>query len=167
MKAFLFFAALSFLCGCSSSRVLQTSGTTAPVGHISEIKVNLQHGKIKAQDEETYHVNSVSGAIRQALIDELQQCGKLSNSGVTIEMDVTAFRLRSGTEVFWLGVMAGSDYLAGSITVKDGDRIIKTFAASAKGTESAWSGMATGRLTGNSRVDLFCRSIAKKITSQL
>jgi hypothetical protein len=105
----------------------------------------------------------MSGAIRSALLTELAGQGKTAPTGVTVEFAVTDFRLRSGTEVFWLGVMVGSDYLAGTVTVKDGTKVLKTFEASAKSSDSAWSSMATGRVSGDSRANLFCRMIARQI----
>jgi hypothetical protein len=163
----IFYIASVLLCGCSSSRVFQTSGSTAPVGSISDVRVGLQPGKLNAEVEASYNANSMSGAIRQALLDELRSKGKFSESGAIIEFSVTDFRLRSGVDTFWFGVMAGSDYLAGTVTVKNGETVLKTFDASAKGSESAWSGMATGRVKASSRADLFCRLIARKIVAQL
>jgi hypothetical protein len=156
-----------WLVSCSSSRVLQTSGSAAPTGLIAEVKVELKPEGMKQEDQEAYRANSMSGAIRAALLDELRRQKKLADDGATIDISVTDFHLRTGTEVFWIGVMAGSDYLAATVTVKRGDAVLKTFEASAKGSESAWSGLVLGRVSSNSRADLFCRMISKRVMSQL
>lgn len=153
--------------GCSSARVFQTSGTAASVGAISDVQVALKPGALDADTETDYRTNSISGSIRTALLTELRTRGKIAARGATVEFTVTDFRLRSGSAVFWIGVMAGGDRLAGTVTVKNGATVLKTFEASAKGNESAWSGMATGRVTSGSRADLFCRMIARDIADQL
>jgi hypothetical protein len=100
-------------------------------------------------------------------MEELRDKGKIAATGVTVEFLVTDFRLRSGSQVFWLGVMAGSDHLAGTVTVKNGTTVLKTFDASAKGNESLWSGLVTARITTGSRANVFSEKIARKIADQL
>jgi hypothetical protein len=153
--------------GCSSARVYQTSGTAASVGAVSDVQVALMPGALDADAETDYRANSMSGAIRSALLEELRRRGKIATEGATVEFTVTDFRLRSGSAVFWVGGMAGSDRLAGTVTVKNGATILKTFDVSAKGNESAWSGMALGRVSAGSRADVFCHLIARDIADQL
>ncbi len=153
--------------GCSSARVYQTSGTTASVGAVSDVQVALKPGALDAGAATDYRANSMSGAIRSALLAELRHKEKIAAEGATVEITVTDFRLRSGSAVFWVGVMAGDDRFAGTVTVKNGATILKTFDASAKGNESAWSGMALGRVSAGSRADVFCRMIARDIANQL
>jgi hypothetical protein len=152
--------------GCSSSRVFQTSGSSERVLAISDVEV-VQSSVLSGEAESSYRQNSMSGAIREALLNELRRKGKLDPSGATIKFAATDFRLRSGVAVAWIGVMAGDDYLSGTIIVKRGDAVLKSFEASAKSSDSAWSATATGHLSSNSRADLFCRMIAKKIVTQL
>ena len=156
-----------FAVGCSSARVFQTSGTAASVGAVSDVRVTLKPGALDSDTETDYRANSISGSIRTALLAELRRRGKTAAQGATVEFTVTDFRLRSGSAVFWVGVMAGGDRLAGTVTVKNGATVLKTFEASAKGNESAWSGMALGRVSAGSRADLFCRMIAHDIANQL
>ena len=166
-RYFLSLAVCIFAVGCSSARVFQTSGTAASVGSVSDVHVALKPGALDADTETDYRANSISGSIRTALLAELSRKGKTAAKGATLEFTVTDFRLRSGSAVFWVGVMAGGDRLAGTVTVKNGATILKTFEASAKGNESAWSGMALGRISAGSRADLFCRMIARDIAKQL
>jgi hypothetical protein len=158
-------ALVLLLCGCSSARVMQTSGSTDSIGSIAEVVV--AKGELHREAETSYNVNSMAGEIRQAILDELKRRGKHASDGATIEFTVTDCRLRSGVAVFWVGVMAGDDYLTGTAVVKRGDTILKSFEASAKGSESAWSGMATGRISERRRAALFCRMIAERIVSEL
>jgi len=153
--------------GCSSSRVFQTSGSATHIGAIRDVQVALANTQANSAVEAAYNYNSMSGAIRQALIDALSKKGQIADSGDLMEITVTDFRLRSGVAVFWIGVMAGDDYLAAKVTVRRGGVILKSFDASAKSSDSAWSAMATGRVTSNSRADLFCRMIAKRIVKEL
>jgi hypothetical protein len=164
---FFLFAICILAVGCSSARVFQTSGTSAAVGAVSDVQVTLRPGALDADAASDYRSNSISGTIRTALLSELSRKGKTASQGVTVEFAVTDFRLRSGAAVFWVGVMAGGDRLAGTVTVRRGATVLKSFEASAKGLESAWSGMALGRISAGSRADVFCRMIAKNIADQL
>ena len=80
---------------------------------------------------------------------------------------MTDFRLRSGSAVFWVGVAAGGDHISGTATLRDGDTVLKTFDASAKGIDSAWSAMALWRVSAGRRADHFAKLIARKIVKQL
>lgn len=160
-------AACSIAVGCSSARVFQTSGNDVTVGAISDVQVMLKPGALDADAETDYRSNSISGSIRSALRAELSRRGKIADHGAVVEFTVTDFRLRSGSAVFWIGVMAGPDRLAGTVSVKSGNVVLKTFEASAKGNESLWSGIATGRVSAGSRADVFCRMIARDIANQL
>lgn len=155
------------MAGCSSSRVFQTSGRAESVGAVSDVLVVLKPGVLDPDTETDYRTNSMSGAIRSALLAEIRTRGKIASEGAVVEFTVSDFRLRSGSAVFWVGVMAGGDRLAGSVALKRGTSIVKTFDVSAKGNESAWSGMALGRISAGSRADVFCRMIAKNIADQL
>jgi hypothetical protein len=117
--------------------------------------------------EDAFRVYAMSGAIRRALLKELQRRGKLAPDGPLLEFTATGFRLRSTSTIILVGVMAGSDYLTGVATVERDGAVIKAFEASARGTESLWSGLALWRLPATRRADLFCRLIARKIADQL
>lgn len=153
--------------GCSSARVFQTSGGLAPLEGVVEVVVVVDEDSLPQKNLSYYRSNSMSGAIRSALVKELRKRDKLGEGGITLEFEVTDFRLRTGSQVFWFGVMAGSDYLAGTVTVSDETGVLKTFDASAKGLESLWSGLALFRLTAGRRADVFCKMIAKKVVKQL
>ncbi|MEI6126712.1 MAG: hypothetical protein WCQ99_09200 [Pseudomonadota bacterium] len=155
---------LTTLIGCISARVFQTSGTTDTVAPVSDVKVIVA---LDPASEAWYRTNSTSGALRAALIDELRHAGKFAPSETILEFTVTDFYLRSFAQIFWLGYMAGSDSLVGNVTVKKGSTIVKTFDASAKGSDSAWSAMVLFRLSAGGRDDSLCRLIAKKTARDL
>ena len=150
--------------GCTSSRVFQTSGVSTSVSPIADVQVLLDPGFTPTP---AYHSVSMSGTIRHALITELRREGKMDTTGATLEFTVTGFRLRSGSTVFWVGVMAGGDHVSGRVTVRRGDAVLKTFDVSAKGIDSAWSGMFRWRLSAGRRADRFARMIAEEIVKQL
>ncbi len=159
--------AIAALDGCMSSRVFQTSGTPQPAGIISDVQVIVPKGTFDQATEVWYQENTMSGAIRSALIEELKDYKKLGPSELTIEFTVTGFYLRSFAQIFWFGVMAGSDSLVGNIAVKKGDTVLKTFDVSAKGSDSAWSGTVLLRLSAGGRADTLCSMIAEKIAREL
>jgi len=158
---------VAFATGCSSARVFQTSGGLAPLDGVADVVVVVDEDSLPKKNLSYYRSNSMSGAIRSALVKELRKREKIGERGLTLEFEVTDFRLRTGSQVFWLGVMAGSDYLAGTVTVSDQSGVLKTFDASAKGLESLWSGLALFRITAGRRADVFCKMIAKKVVKQL
>ncbi len=153
--------------GCSSARLFQTSGTFATVGPVSDVQVTLRPGVLDADVACDYLSNSFAGTIRAVLSCELSPKGKTDSQGPTMEFAVTDFRLRFGAAVFWVGGMAGRVRLVGTVTVRRGATVLKSFEASAKGLESAWSGMALDRISAGSRADVFCRKFAKNFAGQL
>lgn len=153
--------------GCLSAGVSQTLGTFATFGPVSDVQVTFRPGALDADAASDYRSNSISWTFRAVLLSELSRKGKTASQGATVEFAVTDFRLCSGAAVFWVGVMTGGDRLAGTVTVRRGATVLKSFEASAKGLESAWSGMALGRISAGSRADVFCRMIAKNIAGQL
>lgn len=115
----------------------------------------------------SYRSVSMSGTIRHALMMELKRKKKLDPTAAVLEFTVTDCRLRTGSQVFWWGVAAGGDHVAGTVTIRLGDQILKTFDASAKGIDSAWSGMALWRLSAGRRADRFARMIARDVVDQI
>jgi hypothetical protein len=150
--------------GCSYARVIQSAGPVESIGAVRDVQVMMD---LDSDREDAFRAYAMSGAIRRALLKELKQHGKLASDGPVLEFTATGFRLRSTSTVLWVGVMAGSDYLTGTAAVKQDGNVLKSFEASARGTESLWSGLALWRLPATRRADLFCRLIARKIADQL
>ena len=44
-----------------------------------------------------------------------------------MDVKITRFRLRSGASAFWLGYMAGADFIHVEITVREGGAPMKTY----------------------------------------
>jgi hypothetical protein len=152
---------------CTSVRVLQTSGSSAPVAGIRDVAVVVENGAMPRDQEVAFRSYAMAGAIRSALIGELEDREKLSKDGVTLEFSPTSFRLRSGTTLALVGVMAGSDHLSGTISIKDGEQVLRTFDAGARGSDSFYSGLFTWRLSAGRRADRFCRLIARRVAEDL
>jgi hypothetical protein len=159
-------ASLICVVGCTSARVMQTSGSNDPIA-IRDVTVVVRPDAISKDQESAFRSYAMSGAIRSALLDEIKRRGKLATSGPTLEFSVTGFRVRSGSTLFLVGVMAGSDHLSGVVTVTDEAGVVKTFEAGARGNDSAYSGLFMWRLSATRRADLFSRMIAKRVVDQL
>jgi len=66
--------------------------------------------------------------LQRSLEAKLSQTGRLRpDSPNVLEVDVTSYRMRSGAAVFWVGAMAGADALGVTVTVRDGDSVVRTF----------------------------------------
>ena len=157
---------LLFAVGCTSSSVYQSGGGAGTVQGISAINVEMSE-KMHPESREWYRQNAVSGALYQTIQKELQKNGKWGTGSQTLHVSVTDFRVRSGSQVFWVGVMAGSDYVAAEVEARQGDTTVKKFAAGAKSLHSATSGLLTGKLTSRRRVETLCKSVAKNLVEQL
>ena len=154
----------SLAIGCTSSRVFQTAGTATPTPLVSDVEVTLD---ANFSPSPAYRSISMSGTIRHALIKELRRKKRLGPGGTTLEFVVTDFRLRTGSAVFWTGIMAGGDHVAGIVTLREGGTQAKTFDVSAKGIDSMYSGIFMLRLTSGSRADHFAKMLAAEIVDQL
>jgi hypothetical protein len=169
MRGLVVALALVVLAGssCTSVRVLQTSGSDDPIVGIKDVAVLVAADAMPRDQEVTFRTYAMAGAVRSALLNELKDHGKLTPDGATLEFSPTGFRLRSGTTLVLVGVMAGSDHLSGTIAIKDGDRVVRTFDAGVNGSDSFYSGLFTWRISASRRADRFCRLIARDVVGQL
>ncbi len=152
---------------CSSVKIAQTSGASERLTSISRVTTSV-NANFMTPDQASWYRSCQGPQIVQSVItDKLQRNGKISFDGPSVEFEATDFKMRSGGAVFWVGVMAGSDYLNGRVTVRSGGRVLRTFKVRASGLESAWSGMALGRLSERSRIEVFARQIADELMKQL
>ncbi len=153
--------------GCSSSRVIQTSGPETKTIKVSEVVVAAKPDSVSEGVAASYNSYSMSGVIRQSLMNELKKKGKISDSGDLVEVSVTGFRMRPGVTVVWVGIMAGSDSFSATVSVKRGDKVLKTFDVSARNSDSFWSALAMFRVSANTRAERFSHTIARKIADKL
>jgi hypothetical protein len=152
---------------CSSVKVAQTSGDSERLPSISRITTSVDANSMTSDQASWYRVCQGPQIVQSVITDKLRRNGKISSDGPSVEFEATDFKIRSGGAVFWVGVMAGSDYLNGRVTVRSGGRVLRTFEVKASGLESAWSGMALGRLSERSRIEVFAQQIADELMKQL
>lgn len=152
---------------CSSVKVAQTSGGSERIKSISVVTTSVDANSMASDQASWYRACRGPQIVQSAITDKLRRNGKISSDGPTVEFEATDFKMRSGGAVFWVGVMAGSDYLNGRVIVRSGGRVVRTFEVRASGLESAWSGMALGRLSERSRIEVFARQIADELMKQL
>ena len=100
--------------------------------------------------------------LKGALEAALAKVGKLDvQSPVALQVDITKFRLRSGATVFWLGAMAGGDFLDVRAAARDGDRTLRQVDTGA-GSLGGFAG-----LTQDSRFEHLARAVADRVTKDL
>jgi len=100
--------------------------------------------------------------LKGALEAALAKAGKLdAQSPIALQVDITKFRMRSGATVFWLGVMAGGDFLDVRAAAHDGDRTLRQVETGA-GSMGGFAG-----LTQDSRFEHLARAVADRVTKDL
>lgn len=109
----------------------------------------------------------MSGTIRSSLLEALTASGRLNPSDYRLQFLVTDFRLRSNAQVIWSGVLAGKDYLAGTVLITKDNALIRQFEVTSTGSDSAWSALVLGRTSSDGRAEMLANMIAKQLVSQL
>jgi hypothetical protein len=155
------------LAGCATSRVVETVGSGSSNISISDVTVTTDKAQFDPDTVAWYRQNAMSGTIRAALLKELRTAGRLSASPYQLQFAVTDFRLRSNAQVLWVGVMAGKDYLTGTVSILQGGKVVRQFEVTATGSDSAWSALALGRTGNDTRADMLANMIAKQLVAQL
>lgn len=116
--------------GCASSGE-EEGGYEGPEarysGSIGTVAVTIDETSEEAKPD-TLIRYGVPEQVRSEVTTKLRSAGRQSDAG-TARMDVkiTSFRLRSGASAFWLGYMAGSDFIFVEVTVREGESPIKTY----------------------------------------
>ncbi|MBT8549733.1 hypothetical protein C2742_03515 [Polynucleobacter paneuropaeus] len=136
MKKFRVLVAIAFissLVGCASSVTMdQASGNygatqSIPFVPASSLVINLNptvQGELS--DNPEFSSDQLYGQIYGVLIGQYLQPQNKSN--YKIEVLITDIRVRSGGSAVLLGVLAGTDYLNGRVFIKNGDKVVGSFA---------------------------------------
>jgi len=152
--------------GCTTSRVYQTSGSPSSELTVAEVRVTVSPG-LTAGAVTDYNAFAIGGVLRQSLMRELSKQGRLQKGGAELVFNVTGLRIRTGSQITSIGVLAGGDNLSGVATILVNDEPIKTFEATAGGNDSFWSSLFTGRVSGSRRAEYFAQEIARGIVEQI
>jgi hypothetical protein len=104
------------------------------------------------------------GRIEEDVRSVLQEKGSYDSaaSGITLNINVSDFRLRSGASAFWLGAMAGADRLAVNVDAEANGANLKTFKTD---TSTILGGIALPAPT--QRVNRMSKALAKRIVDKL
>lgn len=149
--------ALATVVGCSAKQ----GPTGQPVASVAKVLVTLADALDPDDKTDIDEVNGVP-RLRAALEDELSRTGRLDpGSPNVLEVQVTDFRLRSGTIVFLVGIISGVDILGVDVEVRDGVRVLRSYS-----TGVGSSGVAGG-LSASSRFQPMADVVAERVVEQL
>ena len=110
-----------FLSACSTPDVSRTGNT---LSHSSQVHVDAVAGSLDSETLSWYYENNGNTVLTAAIKKRLAQLPSSKTSGHRFVVGVNSFRLRTTSQRFWVGVMAGTDYIIANVDVfKDGNRI--------------------------------------------
>src|SRR5206468_12001980 len=119
--------------GCTGAMVSPLSmdrGAAVPRA-VSDVVVELDRGQVAADRVERFLVYGGQGRVREAIVNELRQDGRLDpRSPATLHVMVNAFRLRSTATAFWFSLESGRDSLAAQVDMKVNGRSVRQYVAS-------------------------------------
>lgn len=153
------------LAGCTGANVhpLSMSGALQVPRAVSEVIVELDRSQLAADRVERFLVYGGQGRVREAIVNELRQDGRLDpRSPATLHVTVNGFRLRSTATAFWFGLESGRDSLAAQVDMKVGGRSVREYVASS----SSLRGTAIFAGAGG-RFNNLARSMARKLVAEL
>ncbi len=125
--------------------------------------VNVVIGNIPADRRTAVENHKVASRIQNGVTELLKMQGKYTAKGTAqLDISVTAFRLRSGASAFWLGPMAGADYVSADIDVMENGKNTRTFSTS---SSTVMGGMI--KPSPSQRINGMAKDLSKKIIRQL
>jgi len=158
---------LALACGCGGSK-----STSASIDQPSVLSdgssvgsINVARGAQMPEGDHTEQFDkySAASALQGQLTSVLRESGQFAEDGpIVVDVTITDFRLRSGASTFWLGFMAGADYIKADVTALRGGATIKTFSTD---TSTALGGAANTSPTR--RTTRLINSLAKRIAKGL
>ena len=163
---FLLVCGLLAVTGCTTSRVYQTSGSPPSELSVAVVRVTVAPG-LPAGAMTDYNAFAIGGVLREALTTELAKKGRLQKDGAELVFNITGLRIRTGSQITSIGVLAGGDNLSGVAKIFVNDEPVQTFEATAGGNDSFWSSLFTGRVSGSRRAEFFAQQIARRIVEKI
>jgi hypothetical protein len=97
---------------------------TAPSGTSAQVEVDAT--SLMAERRTAFLSHGGAERVGTAVLQELSNAGK-GDAETTVRVQITRFRLRSGSSAFWLGAMAGADIIACSVEVLQAGTVTKQF----------------------------------------
>ncbi len=163
---------LILLAGCAGTSptapartaAVTTAGILPDGAMVREIRVDLESVGLPAERLESARKYDLDGRIAGDLQARLQatQSYDSEKGDVVLHINVTRFRLRSGSAAFWLGAMAGADTLAVDVVVERNGRNLDTFATD---TSTALGGMVVP--APSQRINRMSKELARRIAARL
>jgi hypothetical protein len=115
----------------------------------------------KLADNQDFNVDKLFEKINSTLSSARYLQAQNNSSSLRMDVVVTNIRVRSGVSAIMLGILAGSDYITGQVSVKDGDKVIDKFEVDIS--------YAFGGVMGitSSRMDWMYESFSNKILEEM
>ena len=92
----------------------------------SSARVEVDATLLAAERRAAFLAHGGAARVGTAVLQELSSAGK-GDGGTTVQIQITRFRLRSGSSAFWLGAMAGADIIGCSVEVLQGGNSTHSF----------------------------------------
>ncbi|MEE9493342.1 MAG: hypothetical protein V3W04_08200 [Gammaproteobacteria bacterium] len=130
---------------------------------VNKIVVSLDDS-LELDRKEAATKYSLTERVKNDLQDVLQGKGVFDSSaeGITVNINVSAFRLRSGVTAMLAGVLAGADILAVNVEAESNGSQLKNFKTN---TSTALGGF--GMPAPSQRINRMSKALAKRIAKQL
>ena len=112
--------------GCASppgGGEIHFSGTL-PSGASARVEVDAT--PLAADRRAAFLAHGGAARVGTAVLQELTNVGK-GDAGTVVKVRITRFRLRSGSSAFWLGAMAGADFIGCTVEVLQGSNSTHSF----------------------------------------
>lgn len=156
-------AAVAVMAGCSSGVKRPDGAAQAKLvsPKVTQVQLMLSDNAKKLQaDNDNFNTNELKNVIEQ----QLKARGALdASAGQTLEVTVTSFRARSALTAVLFGVMAGTDNVEGSISVKDASgKVMHSAEISASYALGGYAGGIT-----STRMGWLYEAFAKHVVAEL
>ncbi|MCG8590397.1 MAG: DUF4410 domain-containing protein [Proteobacteria bacterium] len=160
--------ALSLACagGGGSAGPAPGKAQGAPVlgsGAVSRVEV-VAHTEMPSGDHRSQWDKYTAGPqLQERVVAVLKERNAYAANGpLSVRIEVTDFRLRSGNAAFWVGAMAGADYYNVHVEVSRGGRVVRSYDTN---TSTSLGGIAYASPT--QRTNRLIKTLAVRIVNDI
>ena len=112
--------------GCASPSGGGEINFSGTMSSAPSTRVEVDASALETDRRAAFLAHGGAARVGTAVLQELSSTGK-RDAGTTVQVKITRFRLRSGSNAFWLGAMAGADIIACSVEVFQGGNSTHSF----------------------------------------
>jgi len=132
-------------------------------GGVAGVQIDANASTLPADRLASFEAAGGAGAAANAVASQLHKRAQPPcEAPCSMEVDVTRFRLRSSSNAFWLGMMAGADSIAVKVDGKHANVVVKSFQTD---TSTVLGGIAFG--SSVKRFDRLLATLAERIVAGL